>query len=54
MALGNGDSSFDNMNGEYVLYALYILSSFLITIMLLNMLIAIMGDTFGNVKEIEE
>jgi hypothetical protein len=54
MALGNSDPTYDGMNGEYILYILFIISSLLIMILLLNMLIAIMGDTFGNVKQIEE
>ena len=48
-SLGDFDTSFyfqDDMN--YILVTLYIMMTFLMTIHLLNMLIAIMGDSFAN------
>ena len=47
--LGNSSTdSFDlgEKNMQIILYMLHLISSFVIVIVMLNMLIAIMGDTF--------
>ena len=54
-ALSRKDESGSNQNGtqEGILQFLYILSTFMLLIHLLNMLIAMMGETFGNFNEIK-
>jgi len=54
MALGDFSSDYAGLFGAVVLQILFLLSTMLIMIILLNMLIAIMGDTYGQVKETEE
>ena len=39
---------------DWVLWIFFILSTFITSITILNMLIAIMGDTFGKVTEIKD
>lgn len=54
---GLGDFSTDgyaNINGEPWLWIIFLLCAILIQIILLNLLIAIMGDTYGKVQEIAE
>ena len=41
-------------NEQTWLYVLFFLSSFLIQVVFVNMLIAIMGDTFARVSEVKE
>ena len=43
--------AYENGDNMPLLYTLFLLSSFMLAIVFLNMLIAIMGDTFGKVTE---
>ena len=58
--LSLGEFNLDNFNldgqddSSKVLWFFFILSTFITSITILNMLIAIMGDTFGRVTEIRE
>ena len=51
--LGLGEFDLDDSYSEgpnaYLCWFMFILASFVIVITFMNMLIAIMGDTFGNV-----
>ena len=38
-------------NNQFLIYVLFILATFLTQVTILNMLVAIMGNTFDNVKE---
>ena len=51
--IGLGDFDFDGFGYDYVasLYVLWFFGTFVIQIIFLNMLIAIMGDTFDKVTE---
>ena len=53
MALGGFDTNFGNQN-VWMVWLIFLISTMLIMIILLNLLIAIMGDTYGQVKETEE
>ena len=57
--LSLGEFSLDNFGAGdqedfYVIWLFFLLSTFLTSITILNMLIAIMGDTFGRVTEIRD
>jgi hypothetical protein len=47
----NTDSYTTGVEDENFLWALFIFTTFLLTIVLLNMLIAIMGQSYENVSE---
>jgi hypothetical protein len=50
MVMGEVDIDYFNQNGgdKYHLYLLFLVSSFIMIVVLLNMLIAIMGNTFAE------
>ena len=57
--LSLGEFSLDNFGAGdeddfYVIWAFFTLSTFITSIIILNMLIAIMGDTFGRVTEMKD
>ena len=55
MVMGNQNiDSFNDKGDKYHLYLLYVVASFIMIIVLLNLLIAIMGNTFGNRNEVAE
>lgn len=47
-------SSFDHFYGGPIAYAFWLMSTVLTTIVLLNMVVAVMGDTFGKLQEDSE
>lgn len=52
VALGEYDTDgFVNQDDEHLLFFLWFLNTMMISIIMLNLLIAIMGDTFGRVQE---
>jgi hypothetical protein len=55
--MGIGDFDFDSFGAEkssFLLYILFMISTLFILLILLNMLIAMMGDTFDRVQETSE
>lgn len=47
-ALGDFDTSrYKNGNGKYYVMAMFLAATFVVSVIFMNMLIAIMGDTFG-------
>ena len=52
--LGDYDDLSDTVDYYYVLYAFFFISSIVLSIVLMNLLISIIGDTFGQVKANEE
>jgi len=54
-ALGDFDSGrYKNGYAKYFAFAMFLIATFLITVVFMNMLIAIMGETFGQVTEAAE
>jgi hypothetical protein len=50
LSLGEfGDFPFTDGRDTFIVYFMFILGTFVILVVFMNMLIAIMGDTFGNV-----
>ena len=55
LAIGDYDTeAFQAEGGDIILWLLFILATFLTQITFLNLLIAIMGDTFDRVSEVKE
>ena len=56
--LGLGEFEIDSYreadNQKFLIYLLFVLSTFLIQITFLNLLIAIMGDTYDRVTDVRE
>ena len=54
-ALGDFDSTvYRNGYDRYFAVAMFLLATFIISVVFMNMLIAIMGETFGQVQEVSE
>jgi hypothetical protein len=55
--LSQGDFKYDNYSDEYgdkiLLWTSFLMATFLLVVVFMNMLIAIMGDTFAQVQEIK-
>jgi len=55
LSLGEFDlENFGDNSTDPEVWMLFLLSTFIAQIMFLNMLIAVMGDTFDKVKEVEK
>lgn len=54
MTLGDFDSEHFGKVNKWAVLLVFFFSTLLIMIILLNLLIAIMGDTFSKVKETEQ
>ena len=54
-ALGDFDSTVYRMGYDrYFAVGMFLLATFIISVVFMNMLIAIMGETFGQVQEVSE
>jgi len=54
-ALGDFDSTIYRVGyDKYYAFAMFVLATFIIAVVFMNMLIAIMGETFGAVTEAAE
>ena len=55
VALGDFDEdAYSEGDNKIVIWIMFLSASFILLVVFMNMLIAIMGDTFGSVQETQE